>query len=328
MMCIKKSLTIMVVFILVMSYFSASEAQELDFSKLAIGLSMLTLDAPYYAAQLQAAKEATEKLGAKFYSTDAKGDMVKQIADVEDLLARGVDLLILNPKDPKALVPATKAATAEGVPVIIIDSGIDPSADYVTLIQSDNTANGELVGSWLVQQMKGEPIKMAVMSGSQGSVVGRARRHAVFAGVIAQQLRDNNKTDFEIVTQGWGGWNAEGGLKAMEDILVAHQDFNVLAAENDSMALGALRAIEEAGRADDILVIAAADGQKEAYQAIKEGRYGATGLNDPALIAKTAVDVGIRYLQGEKDFPKVYYTPPACITKENVDEFYNPNAVF
>jgi ribose transport system substrate-binding protein len=114
----------------------------------------------------------------------------------------------------------------------------------------------------------------------------------------------------------------------MEDILVAHQDFNVLAAENDSMALGALRAIEEAGRADDILVIAAADGQKEAYEAIKEGRYGATGLNDPALIAKTAIDVGVKYLQGERNFPKVYYTPPACITEENVDQFYNPDAVF
>ena len=114
----------------------------------------------------------------------------------------------------------------------------------------------------------------------------------------------------------------------MEDMLVTSPEMNVLLAENDSMALGARKAIAERGREDEILVIAAADGQKEALELIKEGKYGATGLNDPVLIAELAVDIGLRLLQGETGFPKVSYTRAVCISKENVDKYYNPDAIF
>ncbi len=68
----------------------------------------------------------------------------------------------------------------------------------------------------------------------------------------------------------------------MEDILVAHPQINVLLSENDSMALGAIGAVEEAGKREDILIVAAADGQKEALELIKRREYGATGSNNPA----------------------------------------------
>jgi ribose transport system substrate-binding protein len=77
-------------------------------------------------------------------------------------------------------------------------------------------------------------------------------------------------------------------------------------------------------------VLAAADGQKEALAAIKEGKYGATGLNDPDLVARTAVDIGLKAMNGtlEADFPKLKLTDPAVITKENVDKYYRADAVF
>ncbi|MHC4213640.1 MAG: substrate-binding domain-containing protein, partial [Planctomycetota bacterium] len=176
--------------------------------------------------------------------------------------------------------------------------------------------------------MKDEPIRMALLSGVPGNPVGKERRQGVFRGIIEQQLRSKAKMGFEILTQGWGDWYHEGGLKAAEDIIVAHPKINVLLAENDSMALGAIEAIKEAGREGDILVLAAADGQKEALKLIKEGKYGATGLNNPSLIARTAIDIGLQVLQGKKDFSKISYTPAVCITKENVDKYYDPNAIF
>lgn len=293
-----------------------------------IGMSMYTLGAPYFAAQVSAAKKKAEELGVELVYTEARDDMVTQFANVEDLLAQSIDLLILNPKDPQGLIPATKAATRAGVPVIVIDSTIDPAADFVTTIQSNNLANGEMIGQWLVRQMKGAPIRMALISGVPGNPVGKERRQGVFRGIIEQQLRTTGRMGFEIVAQGWGDWYHEGGLKAMEDIIVAHPEINVMLAENDSMALGALEAIKEAGREDDILVIAAADGQKEALKLIKEGKYGATGMNNPVLIAETAVEMGLQVLQGKTGFRKVSYTPAVCITKENVDKYYDPDAVF
>ncbi|WHH58507.1 substrate-binding domain-containing protein [Petroclostridium sp. X23] len=305
-----------------------STAVKKDMKDITIGLSMKTLSAPYFAAQMNAAKKKCEELGVKFIGLDAQGQMSKQIADVEDLIARQVDIILLNPTDPKGMVPATKAAKKAGVPVIIIDSSIDPSADFITTVQSNNLENGKLVGDWLGSQMKGKAIKMAVLSGEQGNPAGENRRNGVFWGLTEYQLREEGKAGFEIVAQGWGNWANEGGLKAMEDILVAHPDINVLVTENDSMALGAIKAIEAAGKKNDILIAAAADGQKEAYALIKEGEYGATGMNDPALVATTGVETAIKVLNGETDFPKVYYTQPMCITKENVDKYYRADADF
>jgi ribose transport system substrate-binding protein len=294
-----------------------------------IGLSMYTVSAPYFAAQTNAVKRKAAALGVKrVIATEAHDDMNKQLSDVEDLLSKNIDVLILNPKDPDGLVPATKAATRAGVPVIVIDSSISQTADYVTTVQSNNMANGELIGEWIATKMKGQPIRMALLSGTQGNPVGKERRQGVFRGIIEQQLRDSNKSGFEILTQGWGNWTHEGGLKAMEDMLVARPDANIVLCENDSMCLGALKAITEAGKKNRMLVVAAADGQKEAYEAIRRGEYGATGLNDPELVGGTAVEIAVKYLGGQRNFPKIYYTAPAAITKGNVDKFYRADAEF
>jgi ribose transport system substrate-binding protein len=177
--------------------------------------------------------------------------------------------------------------------------------------------------------MKGTPMKIILLSGDKGNEVGRDRRLGVFRGLVEGQLVNEGKASFEVVGQGWGGWSHEGGLKAMEDLLTAHPDANVVLGENDSMVLGALKALEAAGKTD-VLALAAADGQKEALALIKEGKYGATGLNDPDLVARTAVDIGLKALDGSlpADFPKLELTTPAVITQENVDKFYRPDAVF
>ncbi len=291
-------------------------------------MAIKTLNAPYFVALTKTIQRKTEELGMKFFYIDAQDDLNKQIASVEDLLAMGINILILNPLDPKALVQATNNATKSGVPVIIVDSSIDPSADFVTNIQSNNLENGELVGEWLVKKTNGDKLKMALLSGAQGNPVGKERRQGIFRGIIEQQLRSVGKVEFEVVSQGWGNWTYEGGLKAMEDILVAHPDINVLVSEQDAMALGAMQAIEEAGKTRDILIVAGADGQKEALKLIREGRYGATGMNNPVVIGEQAVETAVKILMGVHDFPKIMYTPPVCISGENVDKYYNPDAIF
>ncbi len=294
-----------------------------------VGISMFTLNAPYYAAQLQAAQEQAKKAVCSVSTADGQNDMSKQIGDVEDMVAKGINLLIINPRDPEGLVPAVNAAAKAGVKVVVIDSGLDPKASYVTLVQSSNDKNGFLVGEWLAKAMNGKPMKIALLSGDKGNVVGQERRLGVIRGIAEGQLQNGGHAGFEIVGQGWGSWNNDGGLKAMEDILTAHPDVNVVLGENDSMVLGARKALDAAGK-KDVLLAAAADGQKEALQMIKDGKYGATGLNDPDLIGRTAIDVGLKALDGTlpAGFPKLDVTTPAVITKDNVDKYIKPNAVF
>ena len=237
--------------------------------------------------------------------------------------------MIVNPRDPEGLVPAVNAATAAGVKVVIIDSGLNSKANFVTLVQSSNDQNGFLVGQWMAKATKGKDLKIALLSGDKGNVVGQARRLGVIKGLVEGQLVNDGKVSFQIVAQGWGAWSDTGGLSAMEDILTAHPEVNVVLGENDSMVLGAMKALKAAGK-KDVMVLAAADGQKEALALIKEGTYSATGLNDPDLVARTGVQAGLKALAGTlpADFPKIDYTTPDVITKDNVDKYYRAGAVF
>lgn len=296
--------------------------------KLKVGVSMKVLNAPYFAAAMEAAKARATELGADVIVADAQGKMQKQIADVEDLVTRGVKVLVIDPADPEALVGAVNAASAAGVKVVVIDSTLDPKANYLTLVQSSNRQNGALVGRWVVDNMGDKPLKIALISGEKGNPVGKERRDGVLEGIIEAQLEKTGKANVQIVGQGWGNWSDEGGLKAMEDLLVANKDINMVLGENDSMVLGARRAIESANR-QGITLVAAADGQKEALALIKQGKYGVTALNDPALVARTAVDIGVDAADGKAvNVPKITYTPSAAISQSNVDKFYNPKAIF
>ncbi|MCK5694149.1 MAG: substrate-binding domain-containing protein [Bacteroidales bacterium] len=299
---------------------------ETDLSNLTIGYSSPSLNAPFYVVLSQYIEVYAEAYGMTFVMADGQDDIIKQITSMEDLISSGVDIVILNPLDHKALVPAVNAAAESGVPVFIVDSQIDEAADFVTSVQASNEGNGWLIGEWAVNKLSHTDIRAALISGSQGNPVGQAKRLGFFEGYTETQLMTRGSSDLNIQAQGWGNWTLLGGIEAMEDILTAHPDVNLLLAENDAMAMGALKAIEEAGKADQVLIVAY-DGQKEAYELIMEGRYGATALNSPRELARLVVESVVRYKNGERQ-DKVVHTPAVLITKENVNRYYDPEALF
>ncbi|MCB4809252.1 substrate-binding domain-containing protein [Tamlana sp. 62-3] len=304
-------------------------ASKIDLTGKKIGYCTPSLNAPYYQALFQSVKANAEKNGMIFLSADGQDDINKQVAAVEDLITKGVDALLLNPKDPEALVGVTKLAKKAGIPVFILDSSINPEADYVTTIQSNNHANGALAGEWLAKKFGRQKMNIALLSGNAGNPVGRTRKQGLLEGITEEQLRSIGKIDLDVKTQMYTDWSYAGGLKAMEDVLVAHPDINVVITESDVCVLGAIKAIAQAGKTDDILIVAAADGQKEAIKYIMETDfYGCTAMNSPVQIGKNAVEYAIQYMNGKRDFPKTSFTPPLLITKQNAAKYYNPKAIF
>jgi ribose transport system substrate-binding protein len=303
---------------------SAAMAEECK-----VGLTMPSLNAPYFAAQVAAVEKAAKDQGCEITTADSQNDFSKQINDVEDMIAKGIDILILNPRDQEALVPAADAATKAGVKVVVMDSTLNPKANVVTQVRSSNDENGRLVGDWIAKKMKGTPIKMLLLSGNQGNPGALDRRMGVIKGIVEGQLVNEGAVNLQILGQGWGDWATDGGLKAAEDLFQAHPDANLVVGENDSMVLGAVQAAKAAGL-DGILFAAAADGQREALEMVKEGTYGATGLNDPDLVGRTAFDIAYKAFKGElpADFPKLHLTPADVISADNVDKYYNPQSVF
>jgi len=300
---------------------------KINLTNIKVGYCTPSLNAPFYVVLSQYIQQSAEGFGMKFVSADGQDDIIKQITSVEDLTAAGVNVLILNPLDHKALVPAVNAAVKSGVKVFIVDSYIDPTANYITSIQANNEGNGELIGEWIVNKMGKTKIRAALISGSQGNPIGKEKRLGFIRGFSETQLMSQGNADLTIVAQGWGNWTNNGGLKAMEDILVANPDINLLVAENDAMGIGALKAINESGKEADITVVGF-DGQKEAYELIKEGKFGATAINSPEELARLVVESVVKYLNGEKQIDKVIFTPAVLVTKDNVDKYYDPKAIF
>jgi ribose transport system substrate-binding protein len=300
-----------------------------DLTGLKIGYCTPSLDAPYYQALLTSIKTNVEANGMVFLSADGQGDINKQIAATEDLITKGVDALLLNPKDPDALVGVTKLAKKAGIPVFIIDSSISDAADYVTTIQSNNLANGALAGEWVAKKFGSKKMNIALLSGNQGNPVGRTRKQGLLQGITEEQLLSLGYINLNVETQMYTDWTYAGGQKAMEDILVAHPDINVVITESDVCVLGAIKAIAKAGKTNDILIVAGADGQKEAIKYIMDTTfYGCTAMNSPVQIGKDAVKCAVQYINGKRDFSKTSYTAPLLITKENAAKYYDPKALF
>src|SRR5699024_5753423 len=142
--------------------------------------------AAFYVALEQAIENKVQSYDMEFFSVDGQNDITKQIKGIEDLISKGVDILIVNPLDPKALVPSINAANRSGILVFIIDSYIDPAAKYVTSVMADNEGNGELVGEWADKKLD-NVINMALVSGAQGNPVGKEKRMGFMRGVINEQ---------------------------------------------------------------------------------------------------------------------------------------------
>jgi len=309
--------------------FENSSFNNIDLDTIKIGYSSPSLNAPYYKALLSCIQETAENSGMKFLFGNGEDDIRKQVTATEELINQGIHILLLNPLDPKGLIETTKLAKEKNIPVFIVDSSIDESAEYVTTIQCNNRKNGELVGAWLVQQMKDTEMNIALLSGAPGNPVGMDRTQGFLNGIAKEQLSTLGYIDLNIKTQAYTNWTYSGGQKAIEDILIRYPEINVIAAESDVCVLGAMDSIRREGKLNDILIVSIADGQKEALKYIKETEfYGATGMNNPEVIGKKAIEYALEYLNGKRNFSKTMLTPELLITKSNVDEIYDPNSYF
>ena len=295
---------------------------------LKIGFANRTLNGAFFNGLTEYMKIYAKNAGYQIITTDAGANMSKQVSDVEDMLTQGIDYLVLNPQDPAAGINIVKMAQRKGVPVINLDSDIALDAPVITRIMANNAINNRMLGDFAVQQFGKEPIRAVIISGNTGNLVGEARRTNFISGLMEAQLRTNGQTDFTILTQAWGNWDQQGGLKAMEDALVAHGDkINAVYTEMDDMALGAIRALKAAGKLDKVRVYAH-DGYKKGLEAIKKDELQATASNNPKALIGKVFEVIEQHQAGKRDFNDYEYIKPIMIIKSNVDQNYDPESLY
>ncbi|WP_096187184.1 ribose ABC transporter substrate-binding protein RbsB [Evansella halocellulosilytica] len=251
-----------------------------------VGFSISTLNNPFFVTLQEGAEEKAEELGIDLIMVDAQDDDAKQINDVEDLIQRGVDLILINPTDSSSVISAIESANAADIPVITVDRGAD-GGDVVSHIASDNVAGGEMAGE-LLAELVGEGEEVAELEGIPGSSAARERGEG-FHNVAADSL--------DVVTSQTANFNRAEGLTVMENILQSNPDIKGVFAHNDEMALGALEAVEGSG--NDELVIIGFDATDDAVEAVEAGRLAGTVAQQPTLIGEESVEAAVALLSDE-----------------------------
>ncbi len=251
-----------------------------------IGLSVSTLNNPFFVSLKDGVVEEAKKQGMDVVVVDAQNDSAKQVNDVEDLLQQGVDALLINPTDSAAISTAVQSANSIGVPVVTLDRSAE-KGDVATLVASDNVKGGQMAADYIVE-MVGEGAKVAELEGVPGASATRERGKG-FHNVADEKL--------EVVAKQTADFDRTKGLNVMENLLQGNPDIQAVFAHNDEMALGAIQAISSSGR--EILVVGF-DGNEDAVKAVNEGKLGATVAQQPELIGEMAVQAAADVLQGKK----------------------------
>jgi len=264
----------------------AKPAKKEDLKDIKIGLSVSTLNNPFFVSLKDGVQKEAKTMGIQVKIVDAQNDSAKQINDVEDLIQQGVDLLLINPTDSAAISTAVQSANNIGIPVVTLDRSAE-KGKVATLVASDNIKGGEMAAEYIVKKL-GENVQVAELEGVPGASATRERGKG-FHNIADKKLKvtDKQSADFDRTK----------GLTVMENLLQANPDIKAVFAHNDEMALGAIEAINSSGK--DIMVIGF-DGNDDALNAIKAGKMEATVAQQPDLIGKLAVEAGIDVLQGKK----------------------------
>lgn len=288
-----------------------------------VGFAQMESNNPWRIAETKSFLDTAESCGWDLIATDAAGSAAKQVADVDSMIAQGIDVLFLPPREEKPLIPAVMKARAAGIPTFLVDRSVDPAVakpgeHFVSFLGSDFIDQGKRAAEWLMENFEGDTGIIVQLEGTTGSSPANDRKKG-FDDAIAADGR------FEIVASQTGDFARDLGRQVMETLLQAHPDVNVVYAHNDEMAIGAIQALELAGRTpgEDITIVSI-DGTRDALQAIIDGKMGVTVESSP-FFGPLACDVMKRYAAGE-EIPHWVKVEDRIFTKANaadhIDEAY------
>ena len=257
-------------------------------AKDAIALVISTLDNPFFVTLKEGAEKQAKALDYDLVVLDSQNDPAKELANVEDISVRGVKILLINPTDSDAVGNAIAVANQKKLPVITLDRAAN-KGQVIAHIASDNTAGGEMAGNYIAEKL-GKGAKIIQLEGIAGTSAARERG----AG-FAKAAQAN---DFKILASQPADFDRSKGLNVMENLLTAQPEVQGVFAQNDEMALGALRAIQAAGKKD--LVLVGFDGTDDGVKAVKGGKMAATIAQQPEKIGEIGVHTADKVLKGEK----------------------------
>ncbi|MFE6621683.1 substrate-binding domain-containing protein [Streptomyces sp. NPDC057740] len=274
-----------------------------------VGLSLSTLNNPFFV-QIRAGAEAeAKKLGVDLTVTDAQNDASQQANQLQNFTSEGVDSIVVNPVDSDAAGPSVRAANKADIPVVGVDRGVN-KADTAALVASDNVEGGVLGAKALAEKLGGKGT-IVILQGQAGTSASRERGAGFAEGLKAYP-------GIEVVAKQPADFDRTKGLDVMTNLLQAHPDVDGVFAENDEMALGAIKAL--GNRAGKDVQVVGFDGTPDGLKAVEAGTLYASVAQQPKQLGKIAVDNAVRAAEGKK-VAETVKVPVKVVTRENVAGF-------
>ncbi len=273
-----------------------------------IGLSVSTLNNPFFVTLRDGAQSAADEAGAELIVSDAQNDTAQQQDDIQNFVTQQVNVILVNPVDSDAVVPAIEAANQANIPVIALDRGAS-GGELATTIASDNVQGGDLAGEELIRLLGSGSV--AQLEGTPGADPARDRGQGFQDAIDAQ-------SSVEVVASQSANFDRAEGLNVSENILQANPNIAGIFAQNDEMALGAVQALGDS--AGDEVKVVGFDAIEDALSAIQDGTINATVAQQPAEIGSLGVENAISVINGESVEENIP-VEVQLVTPENVSEF-------
>jgi len=270
-------------------------------AKDSLAIVVSTLNNPFFVTMKDGAEAKAKELGYELIVLDSQNDPSKELSNIEDLTVRGVKAILINPTDSDAVSNAIRMANRAKVPVLTLDRGAS-RGDVVSHIASDNVAGGEMAGKFIVEKV-GAKAKVIQLEGIAGTSAARERGEGFMKAVKG--------SDMQLLASQPADFDRTKGLNVMENLLTGNSDVQAVFAQNDEMALGAIRAVQGAGK--DVLIVGF-DGTDDGIAAVNRGMLAATIAQQPSLIGALGIETADKVLKGES-VEKFISVPLKVITK-------------
>lgn len=265
-------------------------------ASLTIGVSLLTRTHPFYQDLEAGLKEGASELGFKLLITAGEFDVAKQKDQIQDFIVRKVDAIIVSPCDSKSIGTAIKAANEAGIPVFTADIAcLAEGVKVISHIASDNVAGGRLAAQAIVKVLNGV---------GKVAIIDHPEVESVIQRVKGFEEEIQNSKGIKVVAKLSGHGVKDQAFRTAEDILQAHPDLDAIFGINDDSALGALAAVEKAGKTGRVKIVGF-DAVPEAREAIKAGKIYADVIQMPKEIGRKTIDAVKTYISGGNVAPTI-----------------------
>jgi ribose transport system substrate-binding protein len=259
------------------------------------------------------ANKAGEQHGAEvlWKGPVREDDRGEQVKVVEDFISRGVDGIVLAPLDDRALVPPCRDAKRQGIPVTIVDSGIDWDG-YVSFVATDNRKGGAMAAERMGELLGGEG-RIIVMRYQEGSASTMKRE----SGFLDALKKKHPKVEVVSSNQ-YGGATTESAYATAESLLVNYEDIDGIFTPNESTTFGMLRALQDAGRAGDVHFVGF-DSSDKLVEGLRKGEIDGLVLQNPFRMGELGIETMVRHLEGKK-VDKRIDTGVTMVTRDNMNQ--------